>query len=76
MSSGPLHSSMRIDPSWFTDPPPIWLRIIAELDARTQLQVANVLVDTQIAVAKAQLQGLQSVKKITASAKIPAAKTG
>jgi len=70
------HSSLMIDPSWFTDPAPPFWRLISELDRRAQLQAVNVLMDTQIAVAKAQLEGLQSFKKVLAGAKAPAVKPG
>jgi len=72
MSSQP-HASLAIDPSWFTDPaPPFWV-LISELDRRVQIQAVTILVDTQIAMAKAQLDGLQSFKKVVGGIKAPAA---
>jgi hypothetical protein len=50
--------------------------LISELDRRIQIQAVTILVDTQIAMAKAQLDGLQSFKKVVGGIKAPAARTG
>ena len=50
------------------DPAPEIWRIIFELDKRVQIQVAEVVLDTQIAIAKAHLKGMDSMKKVLASA--------
>ena len=73
MSAQP-HASLMIDPSWFTDPAPPFWRLIAELDQRVQVQAVNILVDTQIAMAKVQLEGLQNFKKVVGAAKTTGAK--
>ena len=71
MSAQP-HASLAIDPSWFTDPaPPFWV-LISELDQRVQIQAVNILIDTQIAMAKVQLEGLQNFKKVAGGIKAPA----
>lgn len=75
MSSAQPHSALRIDPSWFTDPAPPFWRLLEGLDRRVQLEAVNVLLDTQIAVAKAQLDGFQKFKKVIAGAKAPAARS-
>jgi hypothetical protein len=49
--------------------PEIW-QIINELDQRVQLQVATAVMNTQIAMAKAHLEGLQSIQKIVANAQV------
>jgi hypothetical protein len=47
--------------------PEIW-RIILELDRRVQIQAVEAVLDTQIAVAQAQVKGLQGMKKVLAGA--------
>jgi hypothetical protein len=73
MSSQP-HASLAIDPSWFTDPAPPFWALLAELDQRVQIQAVHVLLDTQISMAKVQLEGLQSFKKVAGAVKAPAGK--
>ena len=58
----------------FIDPaPPFWV-LISELDRRVQIQAVNILVDTQIAMAKVQLEGLQNFKKVVGGIKAPVGK--
>jgi hypothetical protein len=59
---------------WFPWPPgdpapEIW-RIIFELDRRVQIQAVNIVLATQIAQTKAQLDGLTKFQKLVAGAKI------
>jgi hypothetical protein len=49
--------------------------IIRELDQRLQLQVVNVVLDTQIAIARAHVDGLQNLKKTLGGIKASASKT-
>jgi len=51
------------------DPAPEIWRIIFELDRRVQIQFVDTLLDTQIAVAQAQVRGLESMKKVLAGVK-------
>ena len=50
------------------DPAPEIWRIIFELDRRVQLQVVEMVLDTQIAAAQAHVKGLQGLKKVLAGA--------
>ena len=43
--------------------PEIW-RLIFELDRRVQVQVVGAVLDTQIAMAKAHINGLEQVRKV------------
>ena len=46
--------------------PEIW-RVILELDRRVQIQVVTTVLDTQISVAKAHVEGLQKIREIVAA---------
>lgn len=50
------------------DPAPEIWRIIFELDRRIQIQVAELVLDTQIAVLQANVKGLQGMKKVLTAA--------
>ena len=52
------------------DPAPEIWRLIYELDRRVQVQAVKVVLDTQIAIAQAHVQGLQQIQKLVSAAKI------
>ena len=54
-----------------TDPGPEMWELIRGLDRRVQLQVANIVLDTHIGIARAHIEGLQKVKKALAAIKSP-----
>ena len=66
----PLNPLLQWQPWPPGDPAPEIWRIIFELDRRVQLQVANVVLATQIAQVKAHLDGLTKIQKLVAGAKI------
>jgi hypothetical protein len=51
------------------DPAPEIWSIIFELDRRVQLQVANIVLQTQIAQVRAHLDGLTKIQKLVGAAK-------
>jgi hypothetical protein len=58
------------------DPAPEIWRIITDLDLRVQLQVVNAVLDTQIAVARAHMEGLQKIQKAIGARAATGAKRG
>ena len=52
------------------DPAPEIWRLIFELDRRVQVQAVKAVLDTQIAIAQAHVQGLQQIQKVITGAKI------
>ena len=52
------------------DPAPEIWRIIYELDRRVQVQVVDAVLNTNIAVARAQVEGLENIRKVIAGARI------
>ena len=65
-----LSSALQFFPWPPGDPgPEIW-RIIFELDQRVKVQVANVVLQTQIAQMKAQLDGLTKIQKLVTGGKV------
>jgi hypothetical protein len=50
------------------DPAPEIWRIIQELDRKVQLRVVDAVLNTQIAISRAHVEGLESVRKIIAGA--------
>ncbi len=52
------------------DPAPEIWRIIFDLDRRVQVQVANAVLQTQIAQVRAHLDGLTKIQKLISGAKI------
>jgi hypothetical protein len=50
------------------DPAPEIWRIIFELDKRVQIQAAELVLDTQIAVLQAHVKGLTGLKKVLSAA--------
>jgi hypothetical protein len=53
------------------DPAPEIWRLIQDLDRRVQLQVVDAVLDAQISMAKAHVEGLASIRKIVAGANRP-----
>lgn len=49
------------------DPAPEIWRIILDLDRRIQVQVVDVVLETQIAVAKAHVEGLERIRDVVVS---------
>jgi hypothetical protein len=49
------------------DPAPEIWQIIFELDKRVQVQIAEIVLDTQIAVLKAHVKGMDGIKKALAA---------
>ena len=50
------------------DPAPEIWRVIFELDRRVQVQVIDAVLNTQIAIAKAHVGGLEQIRKIVGGA--------
>jgi hypothetical protein len=48
------------------DPAPEIWRIIQELDRKVQLKVVDVVLNTQIAMSRAHVEGLESIRKVIA----------
>jgi hypothetical protein len=69
MSEPDLSPLLRWRPWPPGDPAPEIWRIIFDLDQRVQIQVAEVVLDTQIAAARAHLEGMEGLKKVLASAR-------
>jgi hypothetical protein len=65
-----LSSALQFFPWPPGDPAPEIWRLIFELDRRVQVQAVKVVLDTQIAVAQAHVQGLQQIQKVIAGAKL------
>ena len=53
------------------DPAPEIFQVIRDLDRRIQLQVVDAILDAQISIAKAHIEGLASIRKIVAGANRP-----
>jgi hypothetical protein len=64
MAQDRLMESFWFDPFHGGDPgPEIW-RLIRELDQRRQIEVAGVVIRTQIAVAEARVAGLKALGEV------------
>ena len=50
------------------DPAPEIWRIIYELDRKVQVRVVDAVLNTQIAIGRAHLEGLENIRKIVAGA--------
>jgi hypothetical protein len=67
-------SILRPFPGPVTDPGPEMWELIRALDQRVQLQVANIVLETQIVMARAHMEGLQKIQKALGGVKAPAVK--
>ena len=65
-----LPSALQFFPWPPGDPAPEIWRLIYELDRRVQVQAVKVVLDTQIAIGKAHIAGLQQIQKLVLGAKI------
>ena len=65
-----LPSALQFFPWPPGDPAPEIWRLIFELDRRVQVQAVKAVLDTQIAIAQAHVQGLQQIQKVITGAKI------
>ena len=54
-----------------TDPGPEMWELIRGLDRRVQLQVANIVLETHIGIARVHIEGLQKVQKALGAIKSP-----
>jgi len=50
------------------DPAPEIWRVILELDRKVQLRVVDAVLNTQIAMARAHVEGLESIRKVISGA--------
>jgi hypothetical protein len=64
-----LHPQLRVDPSWFTDPPPPFMQLIRDFDPAQRLKVAGILIDTHIAIAEARIAGMKQIRELVASSR-------
>lgn len=61
-----LHQTLRWWPFPPGDPAPEIWRVISDLDKRAQLEVAQVVLQTQIETIRAHAQGLEQIKAVVA----------
>lgn len=70
MANQDLASILKFRPWPPGDPAPEIWQVIYELDRRVQVEVAKAVLDAQIAMAHAHVEGLAKVQKILGSAKL------
>lgn len=58
------------------DPAPEIWSIIHDLDRRVQVQVVDAVLNAQIGMARAHIEGLESIRKVISGAGVTGAKAG
>ena len=69
MSQAQTLASRQIPWGPVTDPGPEMWELIRGLDRRVQLQVANIVLETHIGIAKVHVEGLTKIQKALSAAK-------